>query len=183
MKAGASSPVGWLSRRGLRQRMRVANVLSFAPALALVLWFGVESASRGQEHRQWDTFLTFVVLSSIPLGAVASLLRTFVRCRVCGLRLTSCTEARAAGSRKWQWLESLDSCPVCGDDGSASAESRERWRQSGLSPEPPYWNASRTTVALLVMLAIAGGGIWYGVSYRPNPATWAKDRIRGVVAK
>ena len=163
--------------------MQIATLLSFTPTLALVSWFALESISRGNEHRRWDTFFTFVVLASVPLGAIASLLRAFVRCHVCGLRLTSSSAARAAGSRKWQWLDSLEACPVCGDDGLATPDSRERWQQSGLLPEAPYWNVGRMTAATLLLLAIVGGGVWYGASYRPNPATWAKDFVRGVVTK
>jgi hypothetical protein len=90
-----------------------------------------------------------------------------VRCHVCGLHLESSLAARKLSrSHCLSWMRSLNACPVCGDDGSATVESRERWRRSGLSPEVPYWSGRRIVLAILVTVLVAGGGYAIGALYR-----------------
>jgi hypothetical protein len=93
-----------------------------------------------------------------------------IRCSVCGLRLFTSTAARAVGmSEREDWLLALESCPVCGDDGRATRDSRALWRASGRLPEVPYWSGGRLAAAILATLILVGGGVALGVLYRIRP--------------
>jgi hypothetical protein len=174
----------WLKRSGHDWKVRLANYAGLAPVAVLLVWFMSARAIDGRHEPRWmSSLFTFAMLGTLACAFVAGALRALVRCRVCGLRLASCSQARTIGSRKWLWVATLDACPVCGDDGSASPESRTRWRDSGLPAEAPYWSWKRIAIAILLAVIIAGAGVWYGASYRPNPATWSQDFVEGVTVK
>jgi hypothetical protein len=171
---------GWLRRSGFDWVLRSGRYADFLPGLVFASWFLLMGLFGGRDTPRWLTavFAAGLVLSLAYAGVVA-ILRAFVRCRVCGLRVASCGEARVLAGRKWAWVASLEACPVCGDDGRASPESRSRWLQSGSSPEPPYWSRQRIAIAVLLTLLLAGGGWWYGASWRPSIGADSHDGQRG----
>ena len=104
------------------------------------------------------------------LLAVDSALPMFVRCRMSGLRTwTSSTALRFGPADRVSWLRSLETCPVCGDDGRAKPESRESWLSSGAVPERPYWSAARVVWAIVLTAILAAGGFAIGLLYRLKP--------------
>jgi len=95
------------------------------------------------------------------------LLPLTIRCGVCGLQLETCVAARGlARGRRLGWMESLDECPVCHDDGTAEEVARKAWRTSGLSPEQPYWSAKRLILAFAAACAFIGGAVAFVSRYR-----------------
>jgi len=124
------------------------------PTILLLCLIVSSRFTRAEEYRWVGSAISSALLLSVPAAAVGVILRQFIRCRVCGLHLPSSVEARVAGSRKWRWVASLGECPGCGDDGTASPESRTEWQQSGRRPEEPYWSTSR--ILLAVGLVVAG---------------------------
>jgi hypothetical protein len=108
---------------------------------------------------------------AIPLGFLAFTanlaLPLTIRCGVCGLQLETCMAARNLDrGRRLRWMESLDACPVCHDDGSAQEVARAAWRTSGLPPEEPYWSATRLVLAIAAACAIIGGAVALASRYR-----------------
>ena len=144
----------WLRRSGHRWKLLVGNFLFMTPTILLLCLIVSSRFTRAEEYRWVGSAISFALLLSVPAAAVGVMLRQFIRCHVCGLHLPSSVEARVAGGRKWIWVASLGECPGCGDDGTASAESRAKWKQSGRRPEEPYWTASR--ILLAVGLVVAG---------------------------
>ena len=113
----------------------------------------------------------YLFLLAIPLAMALSIaplvLNSLVRCRVCGVRVWGCNAARALPShRRQRWIEELETCPVCGDDGHATPEGQTRWLASGATSEAPYWTTRRVTLAVLVIVLVGGGGLYFGTSYR-----------------
>lgn len=141
-------------------------------------WFVHVSWDPGHRTKWMDTVLTLASLASLAGAAVGTLLQWSIRCAVCGLRLTSSSAARLAGSQKWAWLAALEECPVCFDDGSAEASGATQWKSKGAIQEEPYWTARRLLFATLLALAVVGGGVYLGASYRLTPATWADQGSR-----
>jgi hypothetical protein len=87
---------------------------------------------------------------------VSFVLPLSIRCRVCGLRLATSSMMRRINTLKQgRYLMDLKACPICGDDGRATHESRRRWVASGSPREAPYWSARRLGLALLAIVAIA----------------------------
>ena len=135
--------------------MRVATFTTFAPLLAF-LFFAASDRFDREGHGQLQSVATVVLMLSVPVAIAGHLVRARVRCKVCGLNLPSCVEARVAGRRRWEWFAALEACPTCDDDGAASAESRARWETRGRPREDSYWNLSRIAIviAALVMMLI-----------------------------
>ena len=96
--------------------------------------------------------LSSALFFSVPGAGIGVVLHQLIRCQVCGLHLPSSVEARVAGLRRWDWVRSLGVCPGCGDDGTASEESRSSWRSKGRPPEKAYWSASRILIAILTVV-------------------------------
>jgi len=152
---------GWLEQSGQAWKLRVAvgaayfGFLMLAVALVLVgrSNFGVGA------------------LLLVPMaGALNAFLPMLVRCRVCGLQIeTSSWARRLTRDARLTWIEGLESCPGCGDDGSATVESRARWVRSGVALEDPYWSRWRVVWAALVTLLFVGGGLAIGMLYRVRP--------------
>ena len=151
------TPIGhWLERSGQAWKMRVA-VLSVFLGFAL---FALAFVARGATAAIAGCF-AFVFFS------VNVLLPLFVRCAVCGLQLDTFSGVRRLPrDQQLKWIESLEACPVCGDDGRAEAASRERWRTSDLAPEEPYWSLKRILLAVLATAVFVGGGFAIGARYR-----------------
>jgi hypothetical protein len=142
----------WLKKSGHRWKLLVGSFLYMAPTVLLLGFIFSSRFTRAEEHRWIRSALSNALLLSVPAAAVGVALRQLIRCRVCGLHLPSSVEARVAGASKWMWVASLGECPGCGDDGTASAESRARWKQSGRVPEEPYWSSSRILLALGIVV-------------------------------
>jgi hypothetical protein len=161
----------WLSTSGHGPKVKAASLAMPAAWLCflLAIW-----ASSERTPARVRLFLLLVPLASL-LSLTPLLLNPLVRCRVCGLRLWGCQAARSLPrSSRQQWLETLEACPACGDDGRATHDSRARWLASGAEGEIPYWTKRRVTIAVLLALLIAGGGFYRGASYgvpaRSHPA-------------
>jgi hypothetical protein len=98
--------------------------------------------------------------AGLALLTIYFVLPMSVRCRVCGLRTWASSAAlRQSIGDRVAWLWSLESCPVCGDDGRATAESRTDWARSGKMPERPYWSGGRILLAILIALLFVSGGV------------------------
>jgi hypothetical protein len=92
---------------------------------------------------------------AVPILFMACALQFHIQCRVCGLRLRSSSACRRLPrSARSRWLKTLGACPICGDDGRATAQSRETWIRSGRLPEEVYWSMTRLGVAVLAILAM-----------------------------
>ena len=138
-----------MKRSGYVRMLRVATFMTFAPMLAF-LFFMISA-----RFDQLQSAATVLLMLSLLVAVVGYAVRARLHCHVCGLNMPSCVEARVAGSRRWQWIATLEVCPVCGDDGSASPESHERWREGGRRIEEPYWSFARVAlviVAIVIML-------------------------------
>jgi hypothetical protein len=168
---------GWLLRSGNDWKVQVARYAGIPPVVLLASWMFTEPARYKQSAlREW--WLAAAIISVLMSNVLVLVLRRLVRCQVCGLHLASCARARELGYRKWSWVARLEACPVCGDDGSASASVRAQWASKDTPAEDPYWSPTRLAVALLLAALLLIASIWYGSSYRPNPTTWSKDFIR-----
>jgi hypothetical protein len=153
---------GWLRRSGHSWRIRTAQGISVVPVLMIVVSLFAASSYSGAQLPRWQVGLFSAgMMASLPIGAVVFLLHGSIRCRVCGLRLGSCAEARRRGWRKWLWAATLEACPVCGDDGAASEASRLRWLEGGALREPAYWSRQRVLAALVAAAAITAALCWY----------------------
>jgi len=153
---------GWLRRSGHHWKVRAAQWIGVSPVLLLLVWFvGVRAYPGKQEPRWLVSLFTAGMLSTVPTAIAAFSLRASVRCRVCGLRLGSCAEARRLRLHKWLWVQTLEACPVCGDDGAASEAGRARWIASGSVSEPVYWSRQRVLAALMITAAMVAAFFWY----------------------
>lgn len=157
-EAGASpialpspAPLGFLVRAGYAGRLRLGPWM-YRLGMTLV-FVGFAQA------REWREWALVAILGGFGLALAGSMLKSFIRCRVCGVNLRTCEAFRALpGSRQAAWLDALEECPVCGDDGSASSENGLRWRASGGQPERAYWSAGRIGLAVLLTGLVVGGG-------------------------
>ena len=147
----------WLEKSGHRWKLLVGDCLFFSPTFCLLSFIAASRFARGEEHAWIRDLSINALLFSLPCAAVGVALHQLIRCRVCGLHLPSSVGARVAGAGRWAWVKSLGVCPGCGDDGSASEESRSRWQRNGRRPEEPYWSTARILVAILsVIIGLVG---------------------------
>jgi len=161
--ASLPSARGWLIRSKQNSMLRAADYLLPLGGLAIISSFVLFAIiDQGRLPRGVDHLAVWCQLLGLAAVLIGLLLRSFVRCRVCGLRVASCAQARGLRACKWAWVASLEECPVCGDDGTASRSSRDRWLASGGVGEPPYWSWRRVTLAVLVVVAIIGSAIAVG---------------------
>jgi hypothetical protein len=170
-----SGKPNWLERSGHSWKARLSSVaLQWGTILAVLPLVGASLFLPRQSPHWLGSAVLLSALSGLGLGLVALVLRSLVRCRVCGLRLPSSSRARDLGAEKWRWIDSLDACPVCGDDGRARDESRKGWVSSGAVGEVPYWSSGRVVIAVLITAAIVIGCITWA-------ETWGKARaLRGL---
>jgi len=146
----------WLARSGQRWKVNGAVITSFIGVIFLL------SAIVGP--RRWAAFGMMLAFFSFTAN---TLLPLFVRCAVCGLQMENSSFARnLARDQRLSWIESLDACPVCGDDGSATPASRDRWRHSGMPQEKTYWSAFRILLAAGATLLFLSGVIAVASRYR-----------------
>ena len=140
---------GWLSRSGYAWRMHLGNWAVLVGFFLLVAGF--------LRLPQWG-FAPF--LFGWLLAALGSGLTYSLRCRICRVNVHRCRTALSVpSSRRRAWLAELEACPVCGDDGLATPESKQRWLEAGAPREPRYWSKRRATLALLFAVIFVGGGI------------------------
>jgi hypothetical protein len=152
----------WLDRSGYGRRMAVA---SLGLPLGSLLVFVALRAARWTRSG-WILFLLLV--AGFGLASANPILLALMRCRVCGLRVPGSSFARAVPrSEREAWLSRLEACPCCGDNGTATLDSRARWRASGLIAERPYWSPLRVFVAILGTLLFILGGMELGSRIRP----------------
>jgi hypothetical protein len=150
----------WLRASGQARKLALSHYMSLSPAFALLCFFAASRFARGVEYTWIRSASTYALVLSLPCAFAGVALRQLIRCGVCGLHLPTSAEARIAGSRKWVWLASLGQCPGCGDDGSASPQSKAQWRQSGRRVEEAYWNSNRVLLAIAVV--VLG---WFAANY------------------
>ena len=144
-----AAALGWLRRGGYARRFRVGGWAAVVGVLALIAGF--------LRLPQWGP-LPFLV--GWFVGALGSALTYSVRCPVCRTNVNRSRAALTISSiRRRQWLAQLEACPVCGDDGSATPESRQEWLAAGAPREPGYWSRRRVGLALLFTGLFIGGGI------------------------
>jgi hypothetical protein len=152
----------WLRRSRHDWKVRVAQWVGIPPLLVIVVALAIAARYPNAQRPEWVySMFTAGMLSTLPSGVAVFLLHAAVRCGVCGLRLTSCAAAREWGSRKWLWLSTLEVCPVCGDDGTATTAAKARWAESGGQAEPRYWGSRRLILALLIIAGMAATWLWY----------------------
>jgi hypothetical protein len=134
----------WLERSGQEWKIRYSNAALYAGYACFAFAFvgpRVEAAIAG-------------VLAPVFLLA-SVVLPLLIRCRVCGLRLeTSATARSLSYADRSSWVERLEACPVCEDDGRGTPESRTQWLNSGKPPERAYWSVARLLVAVLLAVIL-----------------------------
>lgn len=139
----------WLRNSRQRWKIRTPPVLGTAGAASLLLFLVLT----------WPPGLFIALL----LGSSSIALPLLIRCSVCGVRIcTSPTGLEVGAHGRRQWLDTLASCPVCGDDGRASFDSRARWAAAGAPEVRPYWSTSRILLAILATALLVGGGVLVG---------------------
>ena len=134
----------WLERSGHSWKVRAARLAIPAASLA---YLGFTTLLRtGGRARQpaIETLAMLLLFLFFGLALTPFILQGLVRCRVCGLRMMGSSIARGMSRpARRRWIEALDVCPVCSDDGRATPGSKGQWLASGLAAEPPYWSAKR----------------------------------------
>jgi hypothetical protein len=148
----------WLEHSGHSWKVLAARLAIPAAGLAY-LGFSTLLRSPGGRARQPDveTLSLLLVLLFFGLGLAPLTLLGLVRCRVCRLRMMGSSLARGLSRvARRRWIATLEACPVCGDDGRATPESRARWLASGIPAEPPYWSGKRIALAILVASIVLG---------------------------
>jgi hypothetical protein len=161
----------WLEHSGHSWKVLAARLAIPATALAY-LGFSTLLRSPGGRARQPDieTFTMLLVPVFFGLGLAPLILLGLVRCRVCGLRMMGSSIARGMSRvARRRWIAALEACPVCGDDGRATPESRARWLVSGIPAEPPYWSGRRIALAILVASVVLGALMLLGELNRIRP--------------
>jgi hypothetical protein len=154
---------GWLTRSRQTWKTRIAVFAGIVGMLCIVLPFFLARVVRVR-FSDWEPLLP---LFGFGLLTANFILPLFVRCRVCGVQLETSVAARGLPrDQRLRWVESLKACPVCDDDGSATLESRLRWRASGAAAEKPYWSSMRILLGVLASILLAGGGAYLGARYR-----------------
>ena len=154
---------GWLQRSGQAWKMRIAV---FGAIAGMTLLLAGLLLGRVLDRRVSIFVLACVVLA-LPLLLLNLVLPLLVRCRICGLQIETSSAARTLSrDRRLAWLEALQTCPACGDDGHASMEGRDRWRSAGMNVERPYWSLARILMATVATVLLAGGGVWIGAHFR-----------------
>ena len=136
----------WLVRSGQRWKIRVGGSCTWVGLALLCSFFAF----------RWH----IAFLASLPLLIGGVVLPTLIRCRICGLQLlTSGAALRLPQAEREMWLSELSECPVCGDDGSATRDTRIMWSSAGHRGEPPYWSGKRVVAALLLTVLFVAGGV------------------------
>jgi hypothetical protein len=147
----------WLRRTGYLRRIQIGERLAII-GLAVFVVSVVEVQRFG-----------FVPLVAGWLAAaLGSALAWSIRCRVCGSYLRRSEAGGKLTSRgRTLWLARLKACPVCGDDGLASPESRQRWVLAG-APREIYWSKRRVITAIVATIFFVGGGIGVAILARQH---------------
>jgi hypothetical protein len=139
---------GWLRRSGQAWKMTGLLIWNFTGLALLVM---------GATYRALSA--PAIVIGLMFLVAYFCL-PMLVRCRVCRVQtFTSANALQLGRGDRVAWMWSIEACPVCGDDGRATSESRARWIASGTVPEGAYWSSRRILMALLFTIALIGGGL------------------------
>lgn len=104
----------WLERSGQAWKLTLADVGLFSSLVLIV--GGVALRKPG------------VTLAGLAVGILGVVLPFVVRCAVCRVRLMRSEEARTLPrGYRGDMLRSLEVCPVCRDDGSATPDSVAAW--------------------------------------------------------
>jgi hypothetical protein len=137
----------WLERSGQLWKLRTSLLADVLGSIGVACFLGgVPRQSR---------LLALEVLGSFALLMVGQVTAALPKCAVCGLRLSTSGAARRSGPFAWKaWLYRLQACPGCGDDGSATIDSQNRWRISAVQPEKPYWTRRRVAIVLAAAASV-----------------------------
>jgi len=154
---------GWLQRSGQAWKIRTAMFAAVAGMVFVVLPFILSVTS----HKSLPDWVIVLTLAGFMLLVANVVLPLLVHCPVCGVQMeTSSTARRLSRGQRLRWIESLHTCPVCGDDGCATLESRSRWSSGAVDAERPYWSPARVLLGILALVLLAGGSVWLGGRYR-----------------
>ena len=142
----------WLERSG--QRWKTKN--PWLPILVVaILAFVVGLVTNAGSPPLW-TIMVMLVLSAG--GRTAGLvLPLLVRCRVWGVQLATSSFSlahRIPVLSRLAWVESLQACPVCGDDGRAAPESIRAWQASGRAPVEAQWSGGGVLIGVLTAILL-----------------------------
>lgn len=153
----------WLERSGQSWSLRVAeSATTVGVGLSIV---GFVGAAWLQERVGAGAVVPLVL--GFVLMSTSYVLPLLIRCRVCGLHLESYSGVRERRREEWlAWIESLQSCPVCGDEGDATQQSRARWLASGAKAESPYWSRRRLLALFVGATAVLWAAALVGLSLR-----------------
>jgi hypothetical protein len=152
----------WLDRSGQRWKTRAAWLATTAAAVFVVLVV----ALNGGDIPRWSVLVMLAFAASSRIAGVV--LPLLVRCRVCSLQLLTSSVARSLPRHaRSDWLEALQACPICGDDGRARPETVLAWKASGQEAEQPYWSGRRMLLGLLVAIAVVSIGVAVGTHVGP----------------
>lgn len=132
----------WLEKSGQAWKTSVALKAAYLVWPSIGLCLVAQQARLGVMLLASSAFL-------LSAGVANVVLPLTIRCRVCGLQLETSSYARQMqrGARL-AWLRALERCPVCSDDGLATMQSLQAWRQSGQAGEAAYWSGSRVALAI-----------------------------------
>ncbi len=159
---------GWLRRTGYARRIRFGTWMMFGGTTLMVAGFLMRALG------------VVPALVGFAVGNIGVLLRSGIRCRVCGLNLhTSRTAVQLPRVDRIPWMATLEECPVCGNDGSASQDSRAEWLESGAVAESPYWSRRRVALAIALVLGFLGGGMLVAEWRKRNWAKHMREVWRG----
>ena len=154
---------GWLQRSGQAWKTRGALLAGWMGMVFAFLPFVLA----GVIHRRLPGWVVVLALLGLALLIANSVLPMLVRCGVCSVQLETSLAARALpSSRRLQWVESIQTCPVCGDDGRASLDSRTAWHARGVAAERPYWSSVRIILGIIAAILMVAGGVFVGGRYR-----------------
>lgn len=113
---------------------------------------------------------TFIAVAAEMLLIPIPFLPLLARCRVCGLHIESSGAARSmTRAERLGWIRTLQACPQCGDDGTATAAARHAWLISGRASEAPYWSRIGTAIVLAALVVIGGFVVGYARGLRRAP--------------
>ena len=147
---GIPSEGSWLERSG--QRWKARNPWLATLVLATLV-FVVGLLSNAGEPPLWSIVVMFVLAAVARIAGLV--LPLLIRCRVCGVQLTTSSAARHIPLlNRPAWAEVLQACPVCGDDGRAALEAIRAWQASDRGREVLEGSVGSVLTAILIAILL-----------------------------